>query len=136
MDVISLPIEFDKNKIDGRFRLVSIAIERVKDLSLGAKPKIETKSAKITTLALEETVGGVLEYITGKEAIQAKEEARKFDYRRLLEERKREAVPEELSELEKDLKLYLNEREEKDKGKLESLFGESQKEGAEKEPEK
>lgn len=136
MDLESLPIVFDKSKIEGRFRLVSIAIERAKDLSIGAKPIGGPTDKKLTTLALEETVSGVLEYLTGEEARAAKEEARKFDYRRLLEERKRDSVPEELSELEKDLKLYLNEKEDKGKGALDDLFGESQKEGAEKEPEK
>jgi DNA-directed RNA polymerase subunit omega len=129
MDIVSLPIEFDKGKIDGRFRVVSIAIERVKDLSLGAKPKIKTRAKKVTTIAVEETVGNALEFLTGEEAIVAREEAKKFDYRRLLEEKKLETMPEDLSELEKDLRVYLHEREEKDRSQLEDLFSEAEEKG-------
>ena len=74
---------------------------------------------------------GKLEFLVGEEAIKAKEEAKKFDYRRLLEEKRREATPEELTELEKDLKVYLHEKETMDKKALEELFGEKQEEGIE-----
>jgi len=135
MDVISLPVEFDEKKIDGKFRVVSVAVDRVKELSLGAKPKVETKSKKVTTIAVEETIENSLEYLTGEEARAAIEEAKKFDYRRLLEEKKMESVSGELSELEKDLKLYLHEKEETGKGMLDELFNEKSDEGAEEESE-
>jgi len=131
MDIISLPVEIDKNKIDGRYRLVMIAAQRAKELSFGAKPKIQTKARKVTTIAIEEAVDNKLEFLVGEEAKTAKEEAKKFDYRRLLEEKKKEATPEELTELEKDLKVYLHEKETMDKKALEELFGERQEEGAE-----
>ncbi|MBA3070564.1 MAG: DNA-directed RNA polymerase subunit omega [Nitrospirae bacterium] len=131
MDIISLPIEIDKKKIDGRYRLVMIASQRAKELSLGVKPKIQTKSKKVTAIAIEEAAMGKLEFLVGEEAIKAKEEAKKFDYRRLLEEKRREATPEELTELEKDLKVYLHEKETMDKKALEELFGEKQEEGIE-----
>lgn len=130
MDIVSLPVETDKKKIDGRYRLVMVASQRAKELSLGVKPKIQTKSKKVTTIAIEEAVDGVLEFLVGEEAVKAKEEAKKFDYRRMLEEKKREATPEELTELEKDLKVYLHEKEAMDKKALEELFGERQEEGA------
>ncbi|MBA3060816.1 MAG: DNA-directed RNA polymerase subunit omega [Nitrospirae bacterium] len=131
MDIISLPIEIDEKKIDGRYRLVMIASQRAKELSLGVKPKIQTKSKKVTAIAIEEAAMGKLEFLVGEEAIKAKEEAKKFDYRRLLEEKRREATPEELTELEKDLKVYLHEKETMDKKALEELFGEKQEEGIE-----
>jgi len=131
MDIVSLPVEIDEKKIDGRYRLVMIASERAKELSLGVKPKIQTKAKKVTTIAIEETIDGKLEFLVGEEAREAKEEAKKFDYRRLLEEKRREATPEELTELEKDLKVYLHEKETMDKKALEELFGERQEEGAE-----
>ncbi|MEW6068971.1 MAG: DNA-directed RNA polymerase subunit omega [Nitrospirota bacterium] len=126
MDIISLPIEYDNTKIDGRFRLVAIASQRAKDLSLGVKPKVKTKAKKITTIALEETINNTIEFLTGESAKKAKEEAKKLDYRKLLEEKKRELSTEELSEFEKDLKVYLHEKEEKDKDALEGLFSEKQ----------
>lgn len=131
MDIISLPVEIDKKKIDGRYRLVMIASQRAKELSIGVKPKIQTKSRKVTAIAIEEAAMGKLEFLVGEEAIKAKEEAKKFDYRRLLEEKRREATPEELTELEKDLKVYLHEKETMDKKALEEIFGEKQEEGIE-----
>jgi len=131
MDIISLPVEIDMKKIDGRYRLVMIASQRAKELSVGVKSKIQTKSKKVTAIAIEEAALGKLEFLVGEEAIKAREEANKFDYRRLLEEKRREATPEELTELEKDLKVYLHEKETTDKKALEELFGEKQEEGIE-----
>ena len=131
MDIISLPIEYDRNKIDGRYRVVAIASQRANELSLGVKPKIKTKSKKITSIAIEETVSGCIEFLTGEQAKKAKEEDRKFDYRRLLEEREKEVVVEEVTELEKDLKVYLHEKETTEKKALEDLFGEKKEEGFE-----
>jgi DNA-directed RNA polymerase omega subunit len=131
MDIISLPIDYDHDKIDGRFRVIAIAAQRAKDLALGAQPKIKTKARKITTVALEETIKNCVEFLTGEQAKKAKEEAKKFDYRKLLEEKKREISGDDLSEFEKDLKVYLHEKETMDKKALEGLFGEKREEGTE-----
>ena len=131
MDIISLPLEYDTNKIDGRYRVVAIASQRAKELALGVKPKIKTKARKITSVAIEETVSGSIEFLTGEEAKKAKEEDKKFDYRRLFEEREKAVAGEEVTELEKDLKVYLHEKETTEKKALEDLFGERKAEGAE-----
>jgi len=131
MDIISLPLEYDRNKIDGRYRVVAIASQRAKELSLGVKPKIKTKLKKITSIAIEETVSGSIEFLTGEEAKKAKEEDKKFDYRRLLEEREKAVAGEEVTELEKDLKVYLHEKETTEKKALDNLFGERKEEGVE-----
>jgi DNA-directed RNA polymerase subunit omega len=131
MDIISLPLEYDTNKIDGRYRVVAIASQRAKELALGVKPKIKTKAKKITSIAIEETVSGSIEFLTGEEAKKAKEEDKKFDYRRLLEEREKAVAGEEVTELEKDLKVYLHEKETIEKKALEDLFGERKEEGVE-----
>jgi len=131
MDIVSLPIEYDRKKIDGRYRIVAIASQRANELSFGVKPKIKTKAKKITTQAIEETITYSIEFLTGEQAKKAKEEARKFDYRRLLEERQKEAAGEEVTELEKDLKVYLHEKEATDKKTLEDLFSERKEEGFE-----
>lgn len=128
MDIISLPAEIDKKKIDGKYRLAAIAAQRARELSLGAKPKIQTKAKKVTSIAIDEAINGSLEFLVGEEARMAKEEAKKFDYKRLLEERRREGGPEDLSELEKDLKIYLHEKETEDKKALEELFTEKSEE--------
>ena len=131
MDVISLPIEYDRSKIDGRYRVVTIASQRAKELALGVKPKIKTKAKKISTIAIEETISNSIEFLTGEQARKAKEEAGKLDYRRLLEARERQAAAEEVTELEKDLKIYLHEKETTEKKALEDLFGERAEEGTE-----
>ena len=131
MDIISLPVEYDNSKIDGKYRLVAIASQRAKDLSLGAKPKIQTKSKKVTSIAIEEAATGVLEFLTGDEAVKAREEAGKFDYRKLLEESRKISAGEDLSELEKDLKVYLHERETMDKKAFDELFSEKKEEASE-----
>lgn len=131
MDIVSLPVEYDKKKIDSRFRIVSAASQRARELAYGAKPKIETKFKRFTTVAIEEVLEEKLEFITGEEAKAANEEARKFDFKRFLEERRRAAMPEEISELEKDLRVYLTEREELDRHALEELFAEKKEEGEE-----
>ncbi len=110
MNIISLPVEFDNEKIDGRFRLVNIAAQRAKEIASGEKPKIPTKSKKVTTIAIEEAIQDKLEFLTGEEAIKAREEAERLDFRRLLEEKK-EVETEDLSELERDLKIYIHEKE-------------------------
>ncbi|MEJ2695095.1 MAG: DNA-directed RNA polymerase subunit omega [Candidatus Sulfobium sp.] len=131
MDIISLPVEYKNSDIDGKYRLVAIASQRAKDLSLGAEPKIRTKSKKVTSVAIEEAVSGSLEFLTGEEAAVAREQAGKFDYRKLLEDRRRLAAGEDLSELEKDLKVYLHERESMDKKAFDELFTEKREEEAE-----
>jgi DNA-directed RNA polymerase subunit omega len=122
-DIISLPVRTDKTKLDSRFRLVTIVAQRAKELSFGAKPKVGSKYKKVTSQALLDAVSGELEFLTGEEARTALEEAKKHDFRRMLEDKKREARIEELSELERDLKVYLHERGEKEgKEGLEDLF--------------
>ncbi|RMG70999.1 MAG: DNA-directed RNA polymerase subunit omega [Nitrospirae bacterium] len=112
MDIISLPIEYDKERIDGRFRLVNIAAQRAKELALGAEPKIQSKAEKITTLAIQEVVANKVDFLVGEEAAKAIEQSKKLAFRKLLEERRRELDAEERSELEKDLSVFMQEKEE------------------------
>lgn len=113
-----------EGQLDSRFRLVVMAAQRAKELAFGAKPKVETRSKKLTTIALEEAIADKLEYLTGEDARVANDEAAKMDYKRFLEEKRKEAVPEDLTELERDLRTYLSEREELDRSVLEDLFSE------------
>lgn len=130
MDIIALPVEFNKDAIDSRFRLVSIASQRARELSLGSSSKIQTKAKKVTTTAIVETISGSIEFLTGPEAVVEREKAERIDYKKLIEERRRPI--EDLSELEKDLKVYLHEKGSPEKA-LEDLFSESEE--AEPEPE-
>ncbi len=127
MNLISLPVEFDKEKIDGRYRLVSAVVKRARDLYQGSThPLVPIKSHKMATVALEEVISGKIGVLTGEAAIKAKEEAKKLTYEDMMDEAKqKETLPEDLSELEKDLKVYLNEKEEKaDRKTIEEIFPE------------
>lgn len=124
MDIISLPVEIDKTVFDGKFRFATIIAQRAKELAFGATPKIQTKSKKAVTIAIEEAMSGKLEFLIGEEAKKAGREAKKFDYKKYLESKRKEGTSEDLSELEKDLKIYLHEKETVDKDALEKLFTE------------
>lgn len=123
MDILSLPVEMKDSKIDSRFRLVIIAAQRAKQLCEGAKSVITTKHTKETIIALKEAMSGKLDYITGEEAVKAKEIAEKLELKKAAALAGREGAEKELSELEKDLKVYLTEKAEAEK-KKENIFGE------------
>ncbi len=127
MDIISLPIDFDRKKIDGAYRLVIGAVKRAKDLSMGALPSMASKAQKITTLAIEEVATDHVHLLIGEAAIKASEEAKKLTHKRMMDEaQQKETMPEDMTELEKDLKLYLSEKSETEqKRSIEDIFGES-----------
>jgi len=126
MDLISLPVEFDRNKIDGRYGLVVAVARRARELYQGAQPKIAGKGKKIPTIALEEIISGAVHLLTGEAAQKAKEKSKKLTYEDMMDEAKqKETLPEDLTELEKDLKVYLHEKGEKDnKETIEEIFPE------------
>ncbi len=112
MDVIALPVEYDKKKIDGRYRLAVAVLKRAKELYQGAMPKISSKAVKMTTVALEEVISGKVRVLTGEAAIKAKEKAGKLTYDDMMDEAKQKAsLPEELTKLEKALKVYLHKKD-------------------------
>ncbi|GBD99424.1 DNA-directed RNA polymerase subunit omega [bacterium BMS3Abin07] len=126
MDIISFPVEFDNKKYYGRFGLVNIAAQRAKDIAAGSMPRIDSRSTKVATIAIEETIEGKVDFLIGEEAVKAKEEAKKLDYRKLLEEKKRDSEKEELTELEKDLKIYLHEKEGSENASANDIFKEEE----------
>jgi DNA-directed RNA polymerase omega subunit len=125
MDIISLPIEYDMEKIDGSYRLVIAAVKRAKDLSQGALPSMASKAKKITTLAIEEVATGSVKVLTGEEAVKSSEEAKKLTHKRIMDEaQQKESMPEDMTELEKDLKVYLSEKVETEQKRIiEDIFG-------------
>jgi DNA-directed RNA polymerase omega subunit len=126
MDIISLPIECENEKIEGYYRLVVAAVKRAKALSQGALPAITSKAQKITTLAIEEVATGAVKVLTGEEAVKASEEAKKLTHKKMIDEaQQKETMPEDLTELEKDLKVYLSEKSESEqKRTIEDIFRE------------
>lgn len=135
MDVISLPIEYNREKIDSRYRLVVIASQRARELALGASLRIQLPDHnkeikgkkhfddKVTTLGLLEILQDKIEYLTGQKAIEAREKADKIDYKKLFDAKRRH-IEDISSELEKDLKVYLHEKESM-KDDFDDVFGDS-----------
>lgn len=126
MDLISLPVEYDKKKFDGRYRLVIAASKRSRALYQGAQPIIASKARKLTTLGIEEVLSDKVKILTGEAARKAKEEAKKLAYESMIDEAKqKEAIPEDLTEIEKDLKVYLHKKSEKEDAQtIDKIFGE------------
>ncbi len=104
-DIISLPIEIGERTADSKFRLVHIASQRVRELSGGATPLVDSLSIKDTTVALEECLLGAYRIVTGDAAQVAKEEMRKRREQELLEEQ----LSAKEEEIRKELSAYLNE---------------------------
>jgi len=122
MDIITLPIEYDKKKIESKYRLAVIASQRARELAFGAEPRIVRKAQKISTVALLETTSGEIRFVIGEKAAEAREKAEKIDFRKLIEDKRKSIA--DISELEKDLKTYLHEREATERV-LEELFSET-----------
>ncbi len=126
MDIISLPIRCDNEEIDGSYRMVIASVKRAKALSQGILPAMSSKAKKITTLAIEEVAAGAVKVVTGEEAVKASEESKKLTHKRFIDEaQQKEAMPEDVSELERDLRVYLTEKNQSEqKRTLEDIFGE------------
>ncbi len=48
--------------IDSKFRFITVAAQRAKQLQGGAKPRVETRSRKPTRIAVEEAVAGTISW--------------------------------------------------------------------------
>ena len=125
MNDISLPIEGDRKKIDSRYRLVIAAAMRARQIAQGSPSENLNRAKKITTAGLWDVLSGAVEVLTGEEAIKAKERLKKERYEHMMDEAKqREALPKDLTEIEKDLKIFLSEKSERTTEKtIEELFG-------------
>jgi DNA-directed RNA polymerase subunit K/omega len=104
-DLISLPIEMNDQIADTKFRLVHIASQRVRQLTAGAQPQVNSRSIKDATVALEEAVAHSFKILVGEEAVKAKEEFRKEEERAKLEEQ----LSAKEEEIRKELSAYLSE---------------------------
>ncbi len=107
-DVISLPVEFDRSKIDSRYRFVVAVIKRAKELHQGAVPAMPTRARKVTTAAIEEVLCGVVRVLTGEAALKAEKEAGKLTYENMMDEaRQKVSFPDKPTDLRKDLEEFL-----------------------------
>ncbi|HEX9756728.1 MAG TPA: DNA-directed RNA polymerase subunit omega [Nitrospiria bacterium] len=107
MEIVSLPIDFEKLEFDSRYRLVIIGSQRAKQLMEGAKKITGSRYTKETTVALDEILLGKVQFLVGKEARLAYKEMK-----RIREEDARKRVfseEEDTSEIKKDLSVYVDD---------------------------
>ena len=48
--------------VDSKFRFITVAAQRAKQLQGGAKPRVETRSRKATRIAVEEALAGTISW--------------------------------------------------------------------------
>jgi DNA-directed RNA polymerase omega subunit len=48
--------------VDSKFRFITVAAQRAKQLQSGAKPRVETRSRKPTRVAIEEAIAGTVSW--------------------------------------------------------------------------
>jgi DNA-directed RNA polymerase subunit omega len=48
--------------VDSKFRFITVAAQRAKQLQGGAKPRVDTRSHKPTRIAVEETLAGAVSW--------------------------------------------------------------------------
>ena len=49
-------------EVDSKFRFITVASQRAKQLQNGAKPRVETRSRKATRVAIEEAMAGAISW--------------------------------------------------------------------------
>jgi DNA-directed RNA polymerase subunit omega len=65
--------------VESKFRFITVAAQRAKQLQGGAKPRVDTESRKPTRVAVEETIAGTVSWeVTDKlpEESRSEEEQR------------------------------------------------------------
>lgn len=109
MEIISVPIVVEEEKIDSRYRLVIATSQRARQLMEGNGPAIHTRYRKATTVALEEFLEGKLEIHTGKDAKQAQREARKLREEEIRHQALQAKEREITSEISRELSVYVDD---------------------------
>jgi len=60
--------------VDSKFRFITVAAQRAKQLQSGAKPRVETRSRKATRVAVEEAIAGAISWEVKDEVAIARSE--------------------------------------------------------------
>lgn len=112
MDLISLPVELKDTHLKSRYRLVTAAIKRAKQLQQGATPMVTTRAKKIMTVAIEEVLTGSVTVLTGDAAVKAQDEAGMISPEIKIDEATQKAsFPDAMTELEKEVEEYLRQKD-------------------------
>ncbi len=54
--------------VDSKFRFIAVAAQRAKQLQIGAKPRVDTRSRKTTRIAMQEVLAGTVSWELKDEA--------------------------------------------------------------------
>ena len=57
--------------VDSKFRFITVAAQRAKQIQNGAKPRVETRSRKSTRIAMQEVLAGAVSWEVREEAAKA-----------------------------------------------------------------
>lgn len=57
--------------VDSKFRFITVAAQRAKQIQNGAKPRVETRSRKSTRIAMQEVLAGAVSWEVREEAPKA-----------------------------------------------------------------
>jgi DNA-directed RNA polymerase subunit omega len=58
-------------EVDSKFRFIAVAAQRAKQLQIGAKPRVDTRSRKSTRIAMQEVLAGTVSWELTSEAAAA-----------------------------------------------------------------
>ena len=58
-------------EVDSKFRFIAVAAQRAKQLQIGAKPRVDTRSRKSTRIAMQEVLAGTVSWELKSEAAAA-----------------------------------------------------------------
>ena len=61
--------------VDSKFRFITVAAQRAKQLQAGAKPRVDTRSRKPTRIAVEETIAETISWEVREEPEPGAEES-------------------------------------------------------------
>ncbi len=108
IDALSLLPEHSHERFDSRHRLVIAACQRAKHLLQGGKPLGVSKFTKETTIALDEVLQGLIEFLTGKDARQAMKDAKRGRESEV-ERMAMASTGEDAREIKKELSVYMDD---------------------------
>ena len=57
--------------VDSKFRFITVAAQRAKQIQNGAKPRVEVRSRKATRVAMQEVLAGAVSWEVKEEAAKA-----------------------------------------------------------------
>lgn len=60
-------------EVDSKFRFITVAAQRAKQLQNGAKPRVETRSRKSTRIAMQEVLANAVSWEVRENAAKAAE---------------------------------------------------------------